>query len=83
VILSDYPMPTFSAPAAWAVVRERGLDVPFIIISGNLGEETAVEAMRSGVHDYLLKDKLARLAPVIDRELREAAVRAEQRRMHE
>jgi signal transduction histidine kinase len=83
VILSDYSMPTFSAPAAWAVVRERGLDVPFIIISGNLGEETAVEAMRSGVHDYLLKDKLARLAPVIDRELREAAVRAEQRRMHE
>jgi signal transduction histidine kinase len=83
VILSDYSMPMFSAPAAWAVVRERGLDVPFIIISGTVGEETAVEAMRSGVHDYLLKDKLARLVPVIDRELREAALRAEQRRMHE
>jgi signal transduction histidine kinase len=83
VILSDYSMPTFSAPAAWALVRERGLDVPFIIISGTVGEETAVEAMRSGVHDYLLKDKLARLVPVIERELREAAGRAEQRRMHE
>jgi signal transduction histidine kinase len=83
VILSDYSMPTFSAPAAWAVVRERRLDVPFIIISGTVGEETAVEAMRSGVHDYLLKDKLARLVPVIERELREAALRAEQRRMHE
>ncbi len=83
VILSDYSMPRFSAPAAFGLVRERGIDVPFIIISGTVGEETAVEAMRSGVHDYLLKDKLARLVPVIDRELREAALRAEQRRMQE
>ncbi len=83
VILSDYQMPSFSAPAAFAMVRERGLDVPFIIVSGAVGEETAVEAMRTGVHDYLLKGKLARLVPVIDRELREAASRAAQRRMQE
>jgi signal transduction histidine kinase len=83
VILCDYSMPRFSAPAAFALVRERRLDLPFVIISGTVGEEAAVEAMRSGVHDYLLKDKLARLVPVVERELREAAGRAEQRRMQE
>ena len=83
VVLSDYSMPSFSAPAAFSVLRERGLDLPFIIVSGTVGEEAAVEAMRSGVHDYLLKDKLGRLCVVIEREIREAALRSEKRKMHE
>ena len=75
LILSDYTMPRFSAPAAFMLVKERGLDVPFIIVSGTVGEETAVSAMRLGVQDYLVKGKLARLVPAIERELREAQER--------
>ncbi len=78
-IVSDYSMPEFDAPSAFEVLRGRDLDIPFIIVSGTVGEETAVEAMRLGVHDYLLKGKLARLAPAIERERREAADRAERR----
>ncbi|MBI3758210.1 MAG: response regulator, partial [Deltaproteobacteria bacterium] len=62
VILSDYSMPRFSALAALVLLKESGLDIPFIIISGTIGEELAVEAMLAGAHDYLMKDKLARLA---------------------
>jgi signal transduction histidine kinase len=83
VVLSDYSMPRFSAPDALALVKEKGLDLPFIIISGTVGEETAVEAMRAGAHDFMIKGGLARLLPAIERELREAAVRAERRRMQE
>src|SRR3954469_5406882 len=83
VILSDYHMPRFSAPEAFRLLEARGVDVPFIIISGTVGEEVAVEAMRVGVHDYLLKGMLTRLMPAIERELREASLRAEQRRMQE
>src|SRR5216110_3241888 len=68
LILSDYSMPEFNAPAAFAVVRDRGLDVPFIIVSGTVGEHVAVEAMRSGVQDYVLKGALARLVPAVERE---------------
>ncbi|HWM87823.1 MAG TPA: histidine kinase dimerization/phospho-acceptor domain-containing protein, partial [Kofleriaceae bacterium] len=82
-VFADYSMPRFSAPEAFAMVKARGLDVPFIIVSGTVGEEAAVAAMKSGVHDYLLKDKLARLVPVIERELREAHVRAERRKIQE
>jgi two-component system, cell cycle sensor histidine kinase and response regulator CckA len=78
-IVSDYSMPEFDAPSAFRVLRERDVDLPFIIVSGTVGEETAVEAMRLGVHDYLLKGKLARLVPAIERELREAAHRAARR----
>jgi signal transduction histidine kinase len=83
VILSDYHMPRFSAPEAYRLVKGRGMDLPFIIISGTVGEQVAVEAMRVGVHDYLLKGMLTRLMPVIERELREAGLRAEQRKMQE
>lgn len=79
IILSDYHMPEFSGPAALAVLRESGFDIPFIIISGAIGEETAVEVMRAGAHDYIMKDTLARLVPAIERELREAVVRKAQR----
>ena len=70
VIISDWRMPTFSAPAALGVLKEMGLDLPFIIASGSIGEAIAVEAMRAGAHDYVLKDKLARLPAAVEREMR-------------
>jgi signal transduction histidine kinase len=75
LILSDSAMPEFSGLAAFGVVQEIGLDVPFIIVSGTVGEEMAVEMMRRGVHDYILKDNLTRLSAAVERELREADVR--------
>jgi two-component system cell cycle sensor histidine kinase/response regulator CckA len=72
VILCDYSMPQFSALQALAVLKERELDIPFIIISGTVGEDVAVEAMRAGAHDYLMKDNLVRLVPTLERELTEA-----------
>jgi signal transduction histidine kinase len=83
VIISDYVMPNFSAPAALQLLKQRGLDVPFIIVSGAIGEETAVAAMRAGAHDYLMKDNLARLAPVIERELQDHLVRRDRKRAEE
>ena len=83
IVLSDYHMPAFSAPEAFRVVRDKGFDLPFIIVSGTVGEDAAVDAMRLGVHDYLLKSNLIRLVPAIERELREAALRAERRQMQE
>ena len=83
VIVSDYSMPQFSAPAAYLQLKERGLDVPFIIVSGTVGEETAVAAMRLGVQDYLVKGKLARLVPAIEREMREWSERHARRKAEE
>jgi len=83
VVLSDYSMQRFSALEALAILKERHLDLPFIIVSATVGEETAVEAMRLGAHDYMLKAKLTRLPPAVDREVREAAVRAERNTMQE
>lgn len=77
LILADYHLPTFDAPAALAVLQETGQDIPFIVVSGAIGEETAVDLMRSGASDYLLKGKLARLGPAVERELAEAQVRRE------
>jgi PAS domain S-box-containing protein len=81
IVLSDYVMPQFSGLAALKLFRERGLDLPFIIVSGHIGEDLAIEAMRAGVHDYLLKDRLGRLGPAVERELFEAEVRREHRQM--
>jgi len=80
IILCDYRMPRFSAVAALALFKEKKVDLPFIVVSGTVGEETAVEALRGGAHDFMTKDKLSRLLPAIDRELREAGGRAERRR---
>jgi two-component system, cell cycle sensor histidine kinase and response regulator CckA len=80
LVLSDFSLPGFSAPAALEVLRGCGLDLPFIIVSGTIDDEGAVDAMRAGAHDYLAKGKLARLCPAISRELREAKNRAERRR---
>jgi PAS domain S-box-containing protein len=77
VILSDYDMPQFSGLRALEVLREHGLDVPFILISGTIGEETAVMAMKKGAADYLLKDRLARLGPAIEHALDQARYRRE------
>jgi signal transduction histidine kinase len=83
VIISDYSMPQLSAPDAFAIVRSLNLDIPFIIVSGTVGEEVAVTAMRTGVHDFLLKGHLRRLVAAIERELRESAMRAERRKIQE
>src|SRR5919199_334398 len=83
IIIADHAMPYFSAPAALAVMQDMGLDLPFIIVSGTIGEEVAVAAMKAGAHDYLMKDHLARLGAAVERELREAAVRRERRRSAE
>ncbi len=61
IILSDYDMPSFNAPQALEILKQSGMDIPFIIISGTIGEDVAVEMMRLGATDYLLKDRLARL----------------------
>src|SRR6266478_1127193 len=83
LILADHAMPQFSAPEALALVKKRGIDVPFIIVSGHIEEETAVGAMRAGAHDYVMKERLARLVPAVERELREAEVRRAQKRSEE
>jgi len=79
IVIADYVMPKFSGLQALKVLRDSGLDLPFMIISGKIGEDTAVEAMKAGVHDYFTKDNLARLGPAIQRELKEAAVRRERK----
>lgn len=79
VVLCDYSLPGFSALGALAQVRARA-DLPFIVVSGTVGEEVAVELMRAGVDDFVLKDRPARLVPAVERELREAASRADLRR---
>jgi len=83
LILADHSMPNFSAPAALELVKKRNLDLPFIIVSGHIDEETAVAAMQAGAHDYIMKERLARLVPAVERELREATIRRAQRRSEE
>jgi signal transduction histidine kinase len=83
IIISDYVLPRFSGLAALDILRQSGLDLPFIVVSGKIGEEVAVGAMKAGAHDYILKNSLARLAPAVERELREAEVRRERRRAEE
>jgi two-component system cell cycle sensor histidine kinase/response regulator CckA len=76
IVISDWSMPKFSATAALALLKEERLDLPFIIVSGTIGEETAVEAMRAGALDFMLKQTLGRLVPAVERELRERSERA-------
>ncbi len=80
VVVSDYYMPKFRAPDALALLREQGSDVPFVVVSGKVGEELAVEAMRAGAYDYIMKDSMKRLCATIDRGLGEAEVRRERAR---
>ena len=83
VILADYSLPQFDALRALQLLQERALDIPFIIVSGTIGEDVAVAAMREGAADYLLKDRLARLGPAVLHALERRRFRQEQRRMHE
>lgn len=69
IVLSDYRLPQFNGLRALELLKERDLNIPFVIVSGTIGEETAVEAMKKGAADYLLKDRLARLGPAIDHAL--------------
>ena len=80
VVISDYSLPEFDGHAALMLLRETGLDIPFIAVSGTMGEETAVDMMRAGAHDYVMKGNLARLVPAVERELIQAEVRRERRR---
>ena len=79
VVLCDYNLPQFIGTEALRLMQDLNLDIPFIIVSGAIGEETAVNAMRAGAHDYIMKNNLTRLAPVIERELREAKIRNSRR----
>jgi signal transduction histidine kinase len=79
VIVSDYSMPQFGAMGALAALKESKLDIPFIVVSGTVGEETAVQALKEGAHDFMLKDRLTRLLPAIERERREVEVRRQRR----
>src|SRR5438105_4572727 len=78
-ILADDKLPQFDAAHALEIAHAHGLDVPFIIVSGTIGEVRAVELMRRGAHDYVAKSDLVRLVPALDRELREAQSRAARR----
>ncbi len=80
LIISDYAMPGFNAHDALEVYKAAAIDIPFIIVSGHIDDVSAVAAMKAGAHDYLLKDNLARLAPVIARELDEVRVRIARRK---
>ena len=80
IVLCDYVMPGFGALEALKILKDTGFDLPFIVVSGKIGEDTAVEAMRAGAHDYVMKSNLQRLAPAIARELVEARSRRERRR---
>ena len=75
IVLSDHGLPRFNSLQALNMLHESGLDLPFIIVSGSIGEDLAVAAMKSGAHDYIMKNNLARLGPAVERELREAEVR--------
>ncbi len=79
IIICDYTMPKFSGLAALNLLKDSGLDVPLIIVSGTIGETAAVAAMKAGAHDYVMKDNLTRLIPIIQRELKETKVRRERR----
>ena len=83
LILCDFSLPHLDATQALKIVKSSGLDLPFIIISGTIGEENAVNALKAGAHDFLVKGKYARLGPAIERELREAEIRRERRRTEE
>ena len=77
IVLCDYKMPRLSAPNALELLRNKGRDMPFIVVSGTVGEDIAAEMMAEGADDYVMKDKLTRLAPAIEREIREYTVRRE------
>jgi PAS domain S-box-containing protein len=83
ILFCDFTMPHFSGQTALEIVKKRDLDLPFIFVSGTLGEDVAVQAMKAGAHDYVMKNNLARLVPAMERELGEANVRRQRRQAEE
>ena len=83
IILCDYIKPDFNAPSAIALLKEVNIDIPIIVVSGNIGEETAVECMRLGAQDYIMKSNMSRLCPAIARELEEAKIRNREKHTEE
>ena len=83
LIICDYSLPSFDAPRALEILKASEKDIPFIILSGTIGEETAVATLKAGAHDFLLKGSLTRLGPVMERELREAEIRRERKQAEE
>lgn len=83
LVISDYTLPRFGGMAAFRMLQEQGLDIPFIIVSGSTGEDAAVEAMKAGVHDYIMKSNLDRLAPAVEHELKDAEERRKRKRAEE
>ncbi len=79
IVISDYRLPQFDGTAALTLLQELRPDIPFIIVSGTIGEETAVAVMKAGAHDYLMKGNLERLVPAVKRELAQAEVRRKRR----
>lgn len=80
IVISDYTMPHFSGIAALELVKKSGIDIPFIVVSGSIGEDVAVATMKAGAHDYMMKGNLQRLIASVERELREVEVRRERKR---
>ena len=83
LVLADHAMPSFDSLSALRLVKRTGLDVPFIIVSGHIDETDAVAAMHAGAHDYIMKERLARLVPAVERELREAETRRARKKSEE
>lgn len=83
IVLSDHNMPQFSSAGALALLQKYNKDIPFIIVSGAIGEETAVQLMKAGAQDYVMKSNLSRLAPVIERELKDAELRRDKKKSDE
>src|SRR5881394_539330 len=83
IIICDYVMPGFGGVEALQLFHQRSLDIPFIIVSGHIGEEIAVSAMKAGADDYLMKDRLARLVPAVNRALEDAEIRRAHKRANE
>lgn len=83
IVFADHSMPHFNGTTALALLKEKGLDLPFIFMSGTIGEDVAVAAMKAGANDYIMKGNLKRLVPAVERELREADVRKERKRVEE
>jgi DNA-binding NtrC family response regulator len=79
LILADYNLPSFDGLSALRLLRERGLEIPFVLISGTLGEERAIESVKAGATDYVMKARLERLAPVVTRALNDRLERASRR----
>jgi PAS domain S-box-containing protein len=83
IVISDYVMPGFGGLEALQIFHQRSLDIPFIIVSGHIGEEIAVSAMKAGADDYLMKDRLGRLVPAVNRALEDAEIRRAHKRANQ